>query len=383
MSLKILCVDDDANVLAGYQRALRKQFRIDTALSGQAGLTLLDTQGPYAVVVADMNMPRMNGIQFLMEVRRRTPDTVRIMLTGNADQQTAIAAVNQGHVFQFLTKPCPPEALASALQQGLRQYQLVTAERELLEKTLNGSIKVLVDVLSMADPQAFGFGQKLRDSMRAFALALNVEQTWELELAAMLSPIGYVTVPPVVLQKHRAGFSLAGQERDMIERVPELGANLLANIPRLESVARIVRYQAKRYDGTGFPADEVKGDDIPVGARILKVLADMVQLEAKGLPRFKALEQMRARTGWYDPRVLNAAFACFDVYLPEGSATPAPHRAVALSELRVGDILVDKVESKDGVVMASPGTEVTQMVLQKLHNFAQLSGLKEPILVEA
>lgn len=383
MSLKILCVDDDANVLAGYQRNLRKQFQIDTALSGAAGLTMLETQGPYAVVVADMNMPHMNGVQFLMEVRRRAPDTVRIMLTGNADQQTAIAAVNQGHVFQFLTKPCPPEALASALQQGLRQYQLVTAERELLEKTLNGSIKVLVDVLSMADPQAFGFGQKLREAMRTFARALNVGQTWELELAAMLSPIGYVTVPPVVLQKYRAGFSLTGPERDMIERVPELGANLIANIPRLESVARIVRYQAKRYDGSGFPADELKGEDIPVGARILKVLADMVQLEAKGLPRFKALDQMRSRTGWYDPRVLSAAFACFDVYLPEGPATAAPPRAVSLAELRVGHVLADKVVSNDGVVIAGPGTEVTQMVLQKLHNFAQTSGLKEPILIEA
>jgi response regulator RpfG family c-di-GMP phosphodiesterase len=383
MSLKILCVDDDANVLAGYQRNLRKQFNLDTALSGQAGLAMLDSQGPYAVVVADMNMPGMNGIQFLMEVQRRAPDTVRIMLTGNADQQTAIAAVNQGHVFQFLTKPCPTEALASALRQALRQYQLVVAERELLEKTLNGSIKVLVDVLSMADPQSFGFGQKLRDAMRTFAKALNVEQCWELELAAMLSPIGYVTIPPAVLQKHRAGLSLSGPERDMIERVPEFGANLLANIPRLEPVARIVRYHAKRFDGTGFPADEVKGEDIPVGARILKVLSDLVQLEAKGLPRHKALEQMRTRTGWYDPRVLSAAFACFDVYLPEGPAAPAAPRAVSLSDLRVGHILAEKVVSNDGVVIAGPGTEVTQMVLQKLHNFAQLSGIKEPILIEA
>jgi response regulator RpfG family c-di-GMP phosphodiesterase len=382
MSTKILCVDDDANILAGYQRTLRKQFQLDTALGGEAALALLASQGPYAVIVADMNMPGMNGIQLLMEVRNRAPDTVRFMLTGNADQGTAIAAVNQGHVFQFLTKPCPPETLAHALTTGLEQHRLITAERELLEKTLNGSIKLLTDVLSMSDPQAFGVGQKLRELMQTFVRSLKQEKTWELELAAMLSQIGYVTVPAVVLQKLRAGFTLPGPERDMIDRVPEVGARLLAHIPRLESVAQIIRYQAKHYDGTGFPPDGVKGDDLPVGARIMKVLLDLHQLEAKGTPRFKALEQMRARPGWYDPKVLEAAMVCFDIYLPEGQVAEHHRQALTLRELRVGHILAERVESKDGVVIAGAGTQVTQMVLEKLQNFAQITGLKEPIQVE-
>src|SRR6185369_9959485 len=129
MSKKILCVDDDPNILEGFQRNLRKRFSIDIALGGDPALALIAKQGPYAVIVADMQMPGMNGVEFLVKAREKTPQTVRIMLTGNADQQTAVEAVNQGHVFQFLNKPCPPEMLAGALENGLRQYQLITAEK--------------------------------------------------------------------------------------------------------------------------------------------------------------------------------------------------------------------------------------------------------------
>ena len=381
MTTKVLCVDDDANILAGFQRTLRKRFTLDTALGGREALELMQKNGPYAVVVADMNMPGMNGIEFLRQARRLAPDTVRFMLTGNADQRTAIEAVNQGQIFQFLTKPCSPEMLAQALDNGIRQYRLVTAERELLENTLNGSIKMLTEVLSMADPESFGVGRKLREYVRAFAESWNVEQTWELELAAMLARLGFVTVPPVVLQKYRSGFGLSGPEKDIIQRVPEVGARLLANIPRLEGVARIVRFHQKNFDGTGVPVGATAGEDIPVGARILKVLSDLVDLEQRGMTRFKALEHMRTRQGWYDPKVLDAAFVCFDIYLPESAAGEGSTDALTLDELRIGQILAVQVETTDGMVIAGAGTQITQMVLEKLKNFAQLGSIKEPILV--
>jgi len=140
MSVKILCVDDESNVLEAYQRNLRKRFTIDTALGGEPALALIASQGPYAVIVTDMQMPGMDGVEFLTRAQQKAPDTVRLMLTGNADQKTAVEAVNKGHVFQFLNKPCPPEMLAVALENGIKQYRLITAEREVLEYTLNGSI---------------------------------------------------------------------------------------------------------------------------------------------------------------------------------------------------------------------------------------------------
>ena len=169
----------------------------------------------------------------------------------------------------------------------------------------------------------------------------------------------------------------------MLVRVPEIGAKLLANIPRLESAAKIVLYQNKNYDGSGFPVDAVAGDDIPVGSRILKVLSDLAQLESARVPRFKALEQMQSRAGFYDPRVLDAAFASFDVYLESPSSAKASGRAITLKELIAGQILTTNLETKDGLLIYPTGTKVTPMVLEKLRNFAKVSGIKEPIRVEA
>src|SRR5690242_16009264 len=183
MNSKILFVDDEPNVLDAYQRSLRKRFTIDTALSGDLALTCLSQKGPYAVIVADMQMPGMNGVEFLTQAQQRAPDSVRLMLTGNADQKTAVEAVNKGHIYQFLNKPCPPEMLLLALNNAIRQYQLVTAERELLEKTLNGSINMLTGILASTEPLSFGRGERLRDYMRAFARSLNMSHVWELELA--------------------------------------------------------------------------------------------------------------------------------------------------------------------------------------------------------
>src|SRR4030067_3783918 len=154
MEEKILFVDDDPNILSAYQRQLRKQFTVDTALGGDLGLTAIANHGPYSVIVADMGMPGMNGVQFLSKVKEIAPDSVRMMLTGNADQHTAMSAINEGNIFRFLTKPCQPEVITKVLTAGIEQYRLVTAEKDLLEKTLNGRVKGLNDTLAIVNPTA-------------------------------------------------------------------------------------------------------------------------------------------------------------------------------------------------------------------------------------
>ena len=115
MPEKVLFVDDEPNVLAAYERQLRKQFDVVTMQGGEAGLQAVTMSGPYAVVVSDFRMPNMDGIEFLSRVKGISPDTVRMILTGYADVQTAIEAVNEGNVFRFLTKQCPPDSLAKAV----------------------------------------------------------------------------------------------------------------------------------------------------------------------------------------------------------------------------------------------------------------------------
>src|SRR3990172_4243255 len=203
MSERILFVDDDPNLLASVERNFRRQFPLETAEGGEAGLAKLAERGPYAVVVSDRQMPGMDGIQFLSAVRQRAPDTVRIMLSGNVDLEAAVRVVNEGNIFRFLIKPCPPEILSKAVEDGRAQYRLVTAEKELLNKTLSGSIKLLTDILSSVDPHSFGRAEQLRTLLTEITKDLPMENAWEIHLAAMLAPIGYVTLPPDTVLKAR------------------------------------------------------------------------------------------------------------------------------------------------------------------------------------
>ena len=374
---KILFVDDDENVLAAYQRTLRKQYNIDTALGGAEGLEMIQKNGPYALIVADMNMPGMNGVEFLDKVQIRWPDIIRVMLTGNADQQTASDAINRGRVFRFITKPCPPEEFCPTLEAGLKQYRLVTAEKELLEKTLGGAIKVLLDVLSMVEPQSFGRAQRSRDYMRVFSKSYQNALAWELEIGAMMSSIGWLTLPASLLEKHRNGRTLTAAEMTLVTKIPEIGARLLSNIPRLDNIVNIVRYHTKNFDGSGLPSDGVRGFDIPIGARILRVISDLVELEYTGLTKSKALELMQKRNGCYDPRVLDAAFACFDVYLPHASGV----QLCKLKELVEGQVLAADVMTFDDTLIATAGTKITNTLIEKLFNFSELSGIHEPIAI--
>lgn len=376
----ILIVDDDPNLLASCERNLRRQFQIETAEGGQAGLEKIAARGPYSVVISDMQMPGMNGIQFLSAVKERAPDTVRIMLTGNADVEVAMGVVNEGNIFRFLTKPCPPDVLAKALNDGLAQYRLVIAEKELLSKTLSGSIKLLTDILSIIDTPSFGRTQILRDAIAETTTKLGVKNAWEIHLAVMLAPIGYVTVPPETMVKARAGEVLSKVEEQMVARLPETAARLLANIPRLEGVAKIVRYQHKLYNGCGFPPDSVAGEAIPEGARLLKIFWDMFQLQKTGLSRLDALTEMEGRNGWYDPQMLASVKA---IGADGAQAAKAGSRSISVSvkELVPGMVLHSNVITKDGMMIIAAGHEINEMTLQKIQNFESVSGIREPIFV--
>ena len=382
MNDKILFVDDDPNLLASCDRNLRRKFPLETAEGGEAALQKIAAHGPFAVVVADRQMPGMDGIQFLSLVRERAPDTVRIMLTGNADLESAIKVVNEGNIFRFLTKPCPLEVLAKAVEDARAQYRLVIAEKELLNKTLSGSIKLLTDILSMMEPQSFGRAQTMRDIISSVTKKFNMDNDWEIHLAAMLAPIGYVTIPPETLVRSRTGEVLSKVEEQIIAQVPETAARLLANIPRLEGVARVVRYQHKHYDGAGFPPDSVKGESVPLGSRLLKVLDDMTQLQAGGKNRLKALDEMQERRGWYDPSMLDAVRNYYGI-TAAARESGRPSISVEFRNLAPGMVLRSNIETKDGTLILAAGHPLSEMTLEKIQNFERISGIKEPIFVEA
>lgn len=382
MDEKILFVDDDPNVLAATERSFRRRFTVETAAGGEQGLEKIVQQGPFDVVVSDRQMPKMDGIQFLRLVRERAPETVRIMLTGNADLEVAIQVVNEGNIFRFLTKPCALETLTKALEDAVAQYRLVMAEKELLTKTLNGAIKLLTDILSMMELESFGRTQTMREVVAGVTKAFKLDSDWEIQLAAMLAPIGYVTIPTETLQRAHAGERLSEAEEKMLAEAPETAARLLANIPRLEGVAQLVRYQQKHFDGRGSPANDIKGDAIPFGGRLLKILADMNRLLSGGATRTMALNEMECRPGWYDPALLEAVRSHFGV-APAEPRMARPPVSLGFRDLKPGMVLRSNLETVSGILILSRGHQLSEMTLEKLANFKRMGGVKEPIIVEA
>ena len=382
MNKSILFVDDDANLLAALQRGLRKLYTLDIALGGEEGLARIRQHGPYAVVVADMTMPGMNGVAFLEQVRTLSPESVRLMLTGNADQQTAVEAVNRGAVFRFLTKPCPPEVMQPALDLALKQYELSQTEHELIEGTLTGCVNVLTEVLGLVAPDQLGRGQRLRDSIRPLALRTGHGPLWELELAARLSSIGYAAIPLGILRRAALQEPLLPDERAVLRRAPQIGHDLLAGIPRLDGVAKIILYQAQNFDGTGFPADGVAGDALPAGSRLLKILHDRLVLEEEGVVKQAALNAMRARAGHYDPVLLEVCFACFSDFLANALSGQAPVRCIEVSELKPGQVMVSELTTQQGLPLVTAGSRLTAMLIERLRAHADSDSLRGHILVQ-
>jgi len=379
MADKILFVDDEDNVLSALKRQFRKQYSVSIAAGGAEALQVIANDGPFAVIVSDMQMPEMNGVQFLQAAQKLAPETVRLMLTGNADQKTAVEAVNQGSVFSFYTKPCSQELMSNALEKAVAQYRLITAERELLEGTLNGSVKLLMDMLSMVAPEAFGKTVALQEMVDKLSSAMQLKDTWNLKLAAMLSNIAYVTLPPETLVKTCTNEALTLQEKDMVTRLPEVGKNLISNIPRLERVADIVFYQQKRFNGGGFPVDTRAGEDIPQESRILKVLTDLGAHKSLGMDYLPALKKMLAENGTYDPGVLKALanmLANDDTVLQKKTTID-----ITLNGLRAGNILLSDIETVDGKVLFVAGHKITETILQRLLNYNQITKIKEPIQI--
>jgi response regulator RpfG family c-di-GMP phosphodiesterase len=355
---RILCVDDEQALLDGIARNLRPFFSISTALSGEAALALMASEPPFAVIVSDMRMPGMSGAEFLAEAHKRSPDSTRLLLTGQADLESTVAAVNEGQIFRFLSKPCSVLSLRAAISTGVAQHRLVTAERELLEQTLRGSVQALLDVLALASPKVFARATLLRRRISACERSFANGGWWEVEVAAMLSQVGAVTLPPEVIDKLHDGTPLTRDELAMVEQLPAIADELLAKIPRLEAVREIIRRQDEPFAAGGA--------NIPLGARLLRVVRDYDALEVGGLTPAEAIGEMRGRTGSYDPEVLETFARLAGV---ESETTRVVEQLVA--KLRPGMVFAEDLLGSNGGLLATRGHQVTPGLIRRLANMRQ------------
>ena len=358
MRERILLVDDDSNVLDGYRRALSREFLLETAIGSDEALPLLEKNGPYAVIVSDMRMPGMNGIQLLSAVREMSSDTIRVILTGNADLQTAIDAINEGSIFRFLIKPCDREVMAKTLTSALMQYRLVTAEKELLEQTLSGSIQVLTEVLSLVNPAAFGRAERARRYIRHVVTAMKLANPWRYEMAAMLSQLGCVTLAPETIDAVYNGETLTPNEQAQYAAHPSVAYDLLSKIPRLEPIAWMVEHQ----NGPITPGGGNESADIRHGAEILRTVLTYESFIHQGFSRTETMHRL-SRLNPKPGRELFDALVALDPHAEDQET-----RACRIEELVPGMIIQQEIRAVDGTLIISNGQEITPTVIFKLKN---------------
>jgi response regulator RpfG family c-di-GMP phosphodiesterase len=387
---RILLVDDEPNLLDGLRRQLRRDFRVETAVGAAKGLFALGQDEPFEVIVSDYLMPGINGAQFLAAARRAAPTATRMLLTGHTSLSDAAGTVNDGQVYRMLLKPVDHETMVTALRDCVAQHRLVVSERQLLEQTLQGSVRALTEVLSLASPAAFGRAIRMRrvasailDHLELEDRALQdkalqetaaVEDRWAVELAVQMSQLGVVSLPPAVAEKLDAGADLGPAERAMVDELPQIAEQLIAPIPRLAQVAEAIRSSGKGFDGSGTPDDGMSGGRIPLGARLLRLVQDHDALIRQGSSPTVALATLRSYAGRYDPRLLDA--------LAASAPAPGSVRGVMLADLQCGMVLAAAATSRSDVLLVSAGQEITASLLTRLRNFAALEdGVAEPLMV--
>lgn len=376
MTARVLFVDDEPNVLDGIRRQLRNRIDLETANGAAAGLAMIESKGPFAVVVSDMRMPEMNGARFLAKVNELSPDTVRMVLSGQADLDSTVAAVNEGHIFRFMLKPCESDKLVEVINAGIEQYRLVNAEKHLLENTLNATVKVLVEVLGLINPDAQRRASQIEKYILAASTALNLPGSWKYNLAGMLSQLGCISLPAETLNKVYGGQPLSDEENKLYESHPEIAGKLLGQIPRLEDVAGMVAGQLKA------PSKELVGGNAEtwkpqmIGAAIVWTAVRFDQLVNQGRTPQAAAQQIRQLVPHLPQAITDAM-----IKAPVSTGGHRESRQVTVNNLMVGMVLEGDVLSTKGIRLVPKGAEITSSLLGRLRTIASGVGVAEPIPV--
>lgn len=402
----LLFVDDEPSILSSLRRLFRPHgYRILVAESGQAGLDTLANEN-VDLVISDMRMPEMDGAHFLKEVRNRWPGIVRILLTGYADISSTIAAINEGEIYRYISKPWDDAEIVLIVREALERQRLVNENQRLTEltqaqndalKALNAGLENKVaertqevrDALSelkktflatvqvcaglvelragQAGRQLAGHGRRVAEHARIVAkrMQLSDGEVQNIMLAGLLHDIGKIGLPDELLDKP---FNLLTPEhRTQVMKHAGLGQSILMPIEKLHDCAQIIRHHHEQYDGNGYP-DRLAGMAIPIGARILAVVNeyDALQLGTLAQRPLKAEDALAFlidnRSKRYDPLVVDA-FAAYITEQNRGSIREVPLRPM---HLKPGMTLSRELNHHDGFLLLASGCALTADIIQQL-----------------
>jgi response regulator RpfG family c-di-GMP phosphodiesterase len=354
---RVLCVDDEPRVVDSLAAHLRRGYEVLTAHGGQSALSMIKEKGPPAVIVSDMRMPEMDGATLLKQMKNLYPETTRILLTGEPGRDAAVSAINEGQIFRFLTKPCPPDTLRSAIEAGVVQHRLVVAERVLLQETLVGCIKTLIDVLAITNTVAFGRARRIKQQAADLAAAAGAKEFWQLEAAAMLSQLGYISLPTELVEKLYYGKRLTAEERGLADGAPEVARRLLSRIPRLEPVLEIL---ALSQHAKGEGPDGI----VKLGGQILRIVLEYDAQIARGQSVGGALHALRSETDRFDAKLVKTLESLV------GEAVESQQVSeVLVGRLTPGMVFLDELRTSVGTLLVPKGFEVTEPFLERVRNF--------------
>ncbi len=360
MKPTILCVDDEPMILESLSMTLRREYAVLTATSGAEGLIELAAHPEVGVILSDMRMPVMNGAEFLQKAKGISPNSVRMLLTGETDLSSAIRAVNEGGIFRFLTKPCPPAELLPSIQVAFHQHNLLTAEKQLLEQTLLGSISTMTEILGLISPSLFGRSNRIKKTATDIGTKMEIDNLWQLEVAAALSQLGLITLPQETVEKVCRGRDFTPQERHQIDLLPTVAVDLIKHIPRLEGVCEIL---LKSQNGSVAPAEDQPHESYVCG-QILRVANKYEQLTSGGVEPGDAVSRILLMKQDFSIEVLAALEnTCSNTnQLGDECVIPAV-------SLKVNMTILEDIILPNGSLFAPRGYTVTESLVNRIQNF--------------
>lgn len=356
----ILVVDDEAHVRLALGRTLGSEYEVLLAEDGSEALDLLATN-EVAVVVSDMRMPGMDGAAFFEKAKELYPRTVRVLLTGFADMESATRSINEGAVFRFLSKPIHPTELRRVIGEAIDYHELLEAENRLLSQTLAGAIDVLNQVLEIVSPVAFGRASRIQKVVKHMSRELPIPSPWKIETAAILSQLGCVSLSPELLERVYGKAQLSSEESERFDKHPGIAASLLSNVPRLEDVASIIGKHLTIVD-TLPPKNGRVGNDL--AAEVLWVADQYDRLANTGMGHGAAKSAIGREIRSLSPGVFDALMSLKPPSRDEAVLS------ITLKELTPGMVFLDDVREARGTLILAAGHVATSVSVNRLKEMA-------------